>query len=474
MDYYHHFTPRISTHESEFENSAFEFVPSNPPPIKGNDVGDNVEGVQSVQDPLQAAPIQSPPAPPTISTFSASSRNQIHIVQTYVHSQSGTHNPFCTNPTLHTQFVHHNGQHNNFFGEDHLMGSGSGQPPRPANAWILYRSDKMRDLKPPPSGQPRPPQADISKLIAAMWKNEQPEIKQHYETLSDLKKAEHLALYPGYRFQPMKKADKDKARAEKRAEKERERAAAVAAKGIPRKPTRTTKRQSVEPGDESRMAEPAVESSSSSSQPTPITMPSLLNPSNIPIGSATLVPNFVTPPPGLTLPPGTQLVQWPALPAMRAHPNAYSPYQTKAKKKRTRAAAQEQQEPSTKPEPSLEPSLSSPTNFWTSESLDHVSLFSFSLCDQPVLLFLRTTMFQCLYRSNHGILPTALISSTHLLRYRNLMPLSRSPTTSSSSQTLTRAHYKRIRRFLSSSQMITTLNLSRIVLGWASLTLIAR
>jgi hypothetical protein len=56
-----------------------------------------------------------------------------------------------------------------------------------------------------------------------MWKSESPEIRAHYERLSDIKKAEHQAMYPGYRFQPMKKADKDRLKAEKQAEKERER-----------------------------------------------------------------------------------------------------------------------------------------------------------------------------------------------------------------------------------------------------------
>lgn len=218
-------------------------------------------------------------APPTISTFSASNLNHIHIVQPYVHAQqnndsgsasddsttnkaSNKHplnlcttstfsvhptpaitsgqlsfaNPYCTN-ALHT-FMPANGA----AGAGGPGGGGpsatgaSGQPPRPANAWILYRSDKMKDIAPSLPGQPRPPQADISKLIAAMWKNETSEIRQHYEALSDMKKAEHLALYPGYRFQPMKKADREKVRAEKRAEKEREKMAAIALKNYARKP----------------------------------------------------------------------------------------------------------------------------------------------------------------------------------------------------------------------------------------------
>jgi len=158
-------------------------------------------------------------AQPTISTFSASSSsfNHIHIVQPYLQGSAGS-------STGGTDLFSNSGIH--FVG---MGGSSSdGRPPRPANAWILYRSAKMKVLKEPQtSGQPRRTQADISKLIAEMWKNETPEVRQYYEAMSDMKKAEHLAQYPTYRFQPMKKADKEKARLEKKAQKERERAEAA-------------------------------------------------------------------------------------------------------------------------------------------------------------------------------------------------------------------------------------------------------
>jgi len=160
-----------------------------------------------------------PWAQPTISTFSASatSFNHIHIVQPYLQGSAGS-------STGATDLFANSGIH--FVG----MGgpSSDGRPPRPANAWILYRSAKMKVLKEPQtSGQPRRTQADISKLIAEMWKNETPEVRQYYEAMSDMKKAEHLAQYPTYRFQPMKKADKEKVRLEKKAQKERERAEAA-------------------------------------------------------------------------------------------------------------------------------------------------------------------------------------------------------------------------------------------------------
>ena len=175
--------------------------------------------------PTKSAPPNGPPAPqpwaaqPTISTFSASSSsfNHIHIVQPYLQGSAAS-------STGGTDLFSNSGIH--FVG----MGgpSSDGRPPRPANAWILYRSAKMKVLKDPQSsGQPRRTQADISKLIAEMWKNETPEVRQFYEAMSDMKKAEHLAQYPTYRFQPMKKADKEKARLEKKAQKERERAEAA-------------------------------------------------------------------------------------------------------------------------------------------------------------------------------------------------------------------------------------------------------
>ncbi|KAI0730213.1 high mobility group box domain-containing protein, partial [Fomitopsis betulina] len=77
------------------------------------------------------------------------------------------------------------------------------KPPRPPNAWILYRSDKLRELA--ERRDPHAPkrlQADISKEISEMWKSENPEIKREYERISEIKKQEHRTQYPNYKFQP--------------------------------------------------------------------------------------------------------------------------------------------------------------------------------------------------------------------------------------------------------------------------------
>lgn len=198
--------PALKIPKSPKRSSRKLARPDTPPPPTKSAVANGSSALQ-------------PWAQPTISTFSASSSsfNHIHIVQPYLQGSAGS-------STGATDLFANSGIH--FVG----MGgpSSDGRPPRPANAWILYRSAKMKVLKEPQtSGQPRRTQADISKLIAEMWKNETPEVRQYYEAMSDMKKAEHLAQYPTYRFQPMKKADKEKARLEKKAQKERERAEAA-------------------------------------------------------------------------------------------------------------------------------------------------------------------------------------------------------------------------------------------------------
>ncbi|CAE6381628.1 unnamed protein product [Rhizoctonia solani] len=104
-------------------------------------------------------------------------------------------------------------------------GNGKAQPPRPPNAWILYRSDKLKELATSQPPGPRKPQAEISKIISQLWQAEGPETKGMYEARAEEKKAEHAALYPDYKFAPMKKEDKAIMRKAQRLEKEEIRAA---------------------------------------------------------------------------------------------------------------------------------------------------------------------------------------------------------------------------------------------------------
>ncbi|KAF8629200.1 hypothetical protein AX17_005785 [Amanita inopinata Kibby_2008] len=94
------------------------------------------------------------------------------------------------------------------------------QPPRPPNAWILYRSEKIRSLPPLLPGEPRRAQADVSRMISEMWKSETEEERCRYERMAEQKKAEHQQKYPGYRFQPQKKEEKQRLREMMKQEKQ--------------------------------------------------------------------------------------------------------------------------------------------------------------------------------------------------------------------------------------------------------------
>ncbi|KAG5637230.1 hypothetical protein H0H81_005352 [Sphagnurus paluster] len=80
--------------------------------------------------------------------------------------------------------------------------------PRPPNSWILYRSDMVAIMPPPPPGTTRS-QGDVSRLISRMWKNETPEVRAEYERRAEVKKVEHAAMYPNYRYMPKTKEYKE-------------------------------------------------------------------------------------------------------------------------------------------------------------------------------------------------------------------------------------------------------------------------
>ncbi|KIJ25369.1 hypothetical protein M422DRAFT_91926, partial [Sphaerobolus stellatus SS14] len=80
--------------------------------------------------------------------------------------------------------------------------------PRPQNAWILYRSEQfqllMQEYEKDPD-MPRPTQAEVSKLLGARWKEASEEVRAHYNKLALLEKDEHMAMYPGYQYKPIKR-----------------------------------------------------------------------------------------------------------------------------------------------------------------------------------------------------------------------------------------------------------------------------
>lgn len=87
--------------------------------------------------------------------------------------------------------------------------------PRPRNAWILYRKDRLAELR--AANTERTPMSDASKIISKMWKEAPPSVRTFYETKADQEKADHARKYPNYRFCPKSKAQKAAAAIKKRA-----------------------------------------------------------------------------------------------------------------------------------------------------------------------------------------------------------------------------------------------------------------
>ena len=96
-------------------------------------------------------------------------------------------------------------------------------PGRPPNAWIIYRKTMLPTLPPVPPGQPRRCQAEVSRIISKMWREEPDHVKAEYERMAEQEKALHLQLNPGYKFSPVSKAEKDKLKAAEAAQKELDR-----------------------------------------------------------------------------------------------------------------------------------------------------------------------------------------------------------------------------------------------------------
>ncbi|GAA5938854.1 hypothetical protein JCM3775_003146 [Rhodotorula graminis] len=80
----------------------------------------------------------------------------------------------------------------------------SHRPPRPMNAWLLFRTAQLRQIQEDNPGL-RKSQGELSKLISEMWKSVSPEVKHGYEDLARQRKVEHARIYSDYRYAPANK-----------------------------------------------------------------------------------------------------------------------------------------------------------------------------------------------------------------------------------------------------------------------------
>lgn len=70
-----------------------------------------------------------------------------------------------------------------------------GYTARPANAFILYRSEQIRLFK--MSGTAKKPQSEVSKLIGQMWREESKVNKDGWMEQAAQEKARHIEKFPG-------------------------------------------------------------------------------------------------------------------------------------------------------------------------------------------------------------------------------------------------------------------------------------
>ncbi|GAA5997967.1 hypothetical protein JCM5350_008277 [Sporobolomyces pararoseus] len=75
-----------------------------------------------------------------------------------------------------------------------------GHIPRAPNAWILYRSARVKELT--ESGQAPKLQSDLSKLVGSMWREESAEVKELYARKASVEAKLHAERNPGYSYKP--------------------------------------------------------------------------------------------------------------------------------------------------------------------------------------------------------------------------------------------------------------------------------
>ncbi|KAH9894946.1 hypothetical protein C8Q73DRAFT_790143 [Cubamyces lactineus] len=93
------------------------------------------------------------------------------------------------------------------------------RPPRPPNAWLIYRAEKVKELlRTMPEGVMLV-QSEASRLISPMWASEPREVRAEFERRAEAAKEEHARLYPGYKYQPVPKAEREKRKLEAKAAK---------------------------------------------------------------------------------------------------------------------------------------------------------------------------------------------------------------------------------------------------------------
>lgn len=75
------------------------------------------------------------------------------------------------------------------------------KPPRPPNAFILYRKNQQAHILRQNANLCN---NDVSRIIGSMWNGESPAVKEQFHLLAQEMKEKHRAMYPMYRYCPRK------------------------------------------------------------------------------------------------------------------------------------------------------------------------------------------------------------------------------------------------------------------------------
>ncbi|KAI0345039.1 high mobility group box, partial [Trametopsis cervina] len=77
--------------------------------------------------------------------------------------------------------------------------------PRPRNAFIIFRCEKIQSLhSQSTAGMDRPatPEKTLSKRAGAAWRLLPADEKERFREMAEQERREHLKKYPDYRYQP--------------------------------------------------------------------------------------------------------------------------------------------------------------------------------------------------------------------------------------------------------------------------------
>lgn len=102
------------------------------------------------------------------------------------------------------------------------------KPPRPPNAWIIFRREMSRRWPP----ELRINQSKMSSQVKVLWVALTPDERAVWDRLAEEAKAEHKLKYPNYKYCPMKKEEKLRLQqVKKQAQLEKKLAKRAASKG---------------------------------------------------------------------------------------------------------------------------------------------------------------------------------------------------------------------------------------------------